>query len=547
MQMKKIIPYLLPLLFSSCINEWIDDRDPLTFKETTIETTDDLERLVTGAYFILSSDKNALQDNRTARYNMMSENVVLLSDNPYMSDDNYKIYSRQTTENNISAITSVWTIGYKLANSASIPITYVTQHGRPADPQKQLDRILGEAYFLRSFAHFTLIRLFAKPYSTANRTMPGIVIKREAAANGEGQTISTIGEVYDFIIEDLTNALTLLPEKYDATLHPSYYATDARVKRDAARFLLACVYFQMGSDAEINRQKAWALAVPLMNTIIDNTEGISKRTYSLADPDDVWLSYPGQPAPAEIVWEYSNLEWKNQKIVQSFLANKSALTGSSPRDRIFPLSNHLLTDAGWRIPTSSSDTAGIHDKRYLQLYLYLDPATDVTEGTYFQNLEKPYIWANMFAGYANDSSLFKGYRVKDDILQVNSNSKCNIKTPMMRIGELQLLRATIFASGVVPGDPKNDMDKILIRANRTSDIRSAYSLEDVIREHRRETAFEGKRINYLQALRKTIPAGDSPSDNPHLRVTRENLTWDSEKLYWPVPNEEEIRNPNIYE
>ncbi len=536
------ISILLLLLVSSCDTKWLKDIEPKSTQVSAIRSTDDLDKLVSGAYFILSSDHNALQDSPSSVYTMMSDDVSVLADNPYVSADYLSIYLRQTSVNTITLCNSVWEVGYKLANSASIPISWVEQNGIISDSKKdQLNRILGEAHFLRAFAHFELVRFFAPPYDASTISQPAIILKKQAAISGVGQSLSTLGEVYDFIVDDLIKAIELLPESYDPALnHPVYYATSGRAKKDAARFLLARVYFQMGKDTYYKGKRAWQLALEQMDMVITNSN------YVLGAPKNNWLSTPTATVSNEIVWEYINSEWKNQKVVQTFMPNKSPLTGADPKSRMFPVSRAFLDDAGWRIPSSVTDNDSIYDLRYLQLYVYLPPANDKTIGTdYFKTATIPVIWANMFAGYAgnnSDSTLFYGYNVKNGVRVDNTSPQANINTPLMRIGELRLLRATILASSL--GNPKTDMDAILSRAGLSVEIKSFYSIADIVREYRREMAFEGKRINYLKALRMDIPAGD-PGTNPHVIHSRNSLPWNSSLLYWSVPEEEVLRNPNL--
>ncbi len=542
MKNKNILWFLLFLvtLNFGCYDEFLEDTDYLTFKAPGIEYTAELEKQLVGAYFIVSNNNGSggFHENPLLVNNLMADNVQILYDNPNGGDDDKKIFFRESDLDEISRVNKIWEVGYKIANSACLPISYVENNGAPSKPDDrdttQLDRILGEAYFLRAFAHFTMVKIYAKPYDDANRSLPAIVLKKEAAKSGAGQSVSTIGETYDFIIQDLKKALELLPEKYIDGFHPTEYKTEARVKRDAARFLLAQVYFQMGENATVNGNNAWDEALRLIEIILENPDNIDKRQYAMGEPTAPWLSYGDSDTPDEVVWEYINIEWKNSKIIQSFMANNSPIFGGRPKNRMFPVSNDLMKKAGWEQPFQGS---ALFDKRYQQLYVFLYPASDKSEGTYFQSLEEPYLWANMFAGYAG-----KGYKLESGKLKEVSNSEANINTPFFRIAELHLLRATIYAK-TGKGNPKYDVDIIRNRAGLVQEIKEAYTLDDIVLEHRREFAFEGKRLDYLRALRMNIPAGDPP--DAHNSRTREDLPWDSDKFVWGPPKDEKTRNPNI--
>ncbi len=72
-------------------------------------------------------------------------------------------------------------------------------------------RIEGEAKFLRAICHFELIRLFAQPYGfTQDNSHLGVVLRTEASA--ESRDRNTVAEVYTQIVQDLEDAVGLLPQ-----------------------------------------------------------------------------------------------------------------------------------------------------------------------------------------------------------------------------------------------------------------------------------------------------------------------------------------------
>jgi tetratricopeptide (TPR) repeat protein len=73
------------------------------------------------------------------------------------------------------------------------------------------DQLKGECYFLRAFATHNLVRLFAKPYSSANSSMPGVIL-RESSTDGAPKARATLAETYDYIISSLKTAAWLMSE-----------------------------------------------------------------------------------------------------------------------------------------------------------------------------------------------------------------------------------------------------------------------------------------------------------------------------------------------
>jgi hypothetical protein len=120
-----------------------------------------------------------------------------------------------------------WVGAYAVINRANAVIAHVP--GIQMDPTKR-DRIVGEAKFLRALNYFNLVRLFGGvPLETVETTSLDSLQKPRA----------TTGETYDFIIQDLKDAIAVLPKA------STYGSTDVgRASRGAAKTLLAKVYLQ---------------------------------------------------------------------------------------------------------------------------------------------------------------------------------------------------------------------------------------------------------------------------------------------------------------
>lgn len=107
--------------------------------------------------------------------------------------------------------------------------------------QSNKARVEGEARFLRALLYFDLVRLYGNATyiagNSVNNNSLGVPLSfNPTRGNPEAFKIprATIQEVYDAILEDLTEAARLLPETN------GYYAT-----KGAAQALLARVYLQM--------------------------------------------------------------------------------------------------------------------------------------------------------------------------------------------------------------------------------------------------------------------------------------------------------------
>ncbi|GLU57352.1 hypothetical protein Dfri01_68130 [Dyadobacter frigoris] len=108
---------------------------------------------------------------------------------------------------------------------------------KPTDAQTaQLTNIKGQALFHRAMSLYNLSQLFCKPFnpSTAGSDL-GLQLKVSSDPN-EKVKRSSVKETYEFILSDLKQAITLLPEQQLYTTRPS---------RKAALALLAKVHLSM--------------------------------------------------------------------------------------------------------------------------------------------------------------------------------------------------------------------------------------------------------------------------------------------------------------
>lgn len=506
------------LLLSGCGKEYIEDIKPLTFKNQETPDFEAINSMVVGSYFALSQEtgNGGLHHADRFAHEMMSDNVQFLQDAPFISQSDQDLYQRNREANFHSRIEAIWKGGYKAAINATTALDeYQKVAPKIEADSADINRMRGEAFFVRAYAHFALVRFFAPPYPDHQDDRGIILVDKKPKDAFDNQAPATVGRVYDQIIADCKKAINLLPESYQSGLHPSAYATKGRAKRDAARFLLAKVYFQMGEDH-------WDKALPLMNEVLDDNQ------YSLAqEPKTNWTMRGPETNNPECVWMYVNTSWKTGKPYQVFLASDAPLSGApdAAHTRAAPLSEDFMQAANWQDSASAQK-----DARYRQLVVEVTPEEDATTNTdFFRNTNQAYTWLNMYQGYAG-----RGYQVNPDGTRSDvTPDSANVNTNMMRSGELRLLRATIYAA-TGQSDPAPDVNAIRQRAGLSPN--PPYSLEDVIREHRIETLGDGRRINYLKALERDIPAGDRNT---------EALPYDSRKLYWSYPSTELEQNPAL--
>lgn len=226
----------LLLLLASCVKD-VTPSDAIT-TATLTNSAEGLKNAVNGAYALFKdhvSFAGSASDN-----NMYLRQYYQLSD--FASDD---IVCGQTTTDDLFYSFSLghtqtqtntryfWYISYKIISDVNTVIESAEKVTSPDDATKQL---LGECYFLRAFAHFNLVRLYAMPY-TSSPTGAGIIL-RTSTSDPALKARSTVQEVYQQIIADAAKGADLMVQSRGVQ-----YAT-----REAAWALLSRAYLYEGNN-----------------------------------------------------------------------------------------------------------------------------------------------------------------------------------------------------------------------------------------------------------------------------------------------------------
>lgn len=362
--------------------------------------------------------------------------------------------------------------------------------------QNVKDRIVGEAKFLRALYYFTLVRLFGDvPLTT----------KALTAADDLTPARTSKNEIYDLIVQDLTEAANLLPAK------EAYSGADVgRASKGAALGLLAKVFLTLGEYQKVLDlcQQVRALGYSLNEQYSDNFNPLTENSKeSLFE-----VQYSGKTS-------YSF--WNNENQASWV----STFTG--PRN-----SNFVAGGYGWNQPTQefvSSYESG--DKRKDATILYEGgPAFDGQQykasfSTTGYNLRKFLVPKSISPDYDTNPANFPVLRYADVLL--------------MEAEALNELGKTVEAQ-LPASDPKATLNKVRARAGlpNVTGLNQESLRVKILKERRMELAFEGHwwfdliRVNngqfgiaFLHSIGKTNAA--------------------PKHLLLPIPQKERDANPKL--
>ena len=498
--MKKIYKYTGLLLIAFALTECDLDvipQDALTSEQITT-TSDGLSSLVNGLYAIFkeSNGNNCYLRQYYQMSDFASDDIVCA----YKTEDDlinsFRYKDRSAEKSNINYF---WEMSYKIVYGANVAISMADLKGD--DPFT--NQLKGESYFLRAFATHNLVRFFAKPYSDANKSAPGVII-RDSKADNMPEARATLEETYRYIISSLKTAESVMSEEM-----PS--------ERDNENHRFASIYSVWAMLSRVYLYKG-----ELDSCIIYSDKLINSEMFALETPE----SYPGYFASAktgsESVWiiPFNLIDDQLNGSVASMIYNGNNCWAEEGA------SSSILEDMGY-----GTDMTGI-DQRWQYI---------VTDAGVVKN------GVNMFY-----ISKFSG-----------QDGSPTLSSPVMfRLAEIYLNRAEAYAKKADVASAVADLNMLL--ENRfivpegesiddylydEASITSAEIVDLVLKERRIELAFEGHRIFDLLRNGKDItrnywgfhldtyngvPSGSEPGiDAPGVF-----FQFSDPELIYPIPSSE---------
>ena len=357
------------------------------------------------------------------------------------------------------------------------------------------NRILGEAYFLRAHYYFILVRLFG-----------GVPLQTEPADSDSDLLLprASADDIYELIMDDLDQAIRLLPKRSEYT-----QANMGRATKEAAMAELARVYLTYYQDYEHYQ------------LVVDLCEEIRKMGYQLeADYADLWN--PAKQNGVESIFEVQYYGKTNY----DFWANENQAswlsTFTGPRN-----SGMAAGCYGWNQPTAE----------FVSQYEVGDLRK---EKTIF------YTGCPTFDGMTYSSAYSTtGYNVRKFLLTKTQSPDYNTSNQnwvVTRYADVLLMKAEALNEMGQTTLAEAPLYEVRCRAGLTNrstieGLSQMQMREKIIHERRMELAFEGHRwfdmirykdnyaLNFLHSIGKTAAS--------------------SKHLLLPIPTQEREANPKL--
>jgi hypothetical protein len=284
--MKKIINYsvLASLLFMTACTKKVEEITPIDRinPDLLFSTPARMEAAVVGAYDGLQSAE--FLSGRTLIYaDLLGDDVI--DKNGFFGD-----FARFNMLANNGIPANMWNAGYNAIARANRAKAGIEANPGVVSATKSKE-FIAETKFVRALAHFYMVNFYAQGYNfTADASHPGIpYITTSYTTNDPAGNVprNTVKQVYDFVIQDLNEALADLP-----MVQANISLTKTRATKAAAAAILSRVYLY---------KEDWANAKTMAGRIIAGEFG----TFALTtNPDGVFG--PGRYTTSETIFSIPN-------------------------------------------------------------------------------------------------------------------------------------------------------------------------------------------------------------------------------------------------
>lgn len=396
------------------------------------------------------------------------------------------------------------------------------------DKTKNINRIKGEALFLRALAYYHLLIWYTPAFDINGPNDSKILTLRTKAPINLGlaldNTTVATKDVYAQVVIDFTEAKNLLPLKWESGMNNAYKF--GRANKHVSGAFLARTLMLMGKYDEALRELNNILDDPKMPRNLEN------------DPETNWVNNNATSSwdSNEIIWYgfYADINLAanfRHNLMFHYFDNAIFPNVDDWRDWwIWSLNTKTLKRCGMMAEDNSIPLNWANDKRSKLFHRFEGYDNSLPSTTKYNYT---YLVSRSFegrVGKADPVYLSKKYFRVPVVSQSKTSAPQNL--PIIRSSELYLWRAALKQI-TGKGGQSDDLNLVSKRAwdsaksgvySPISDAGATWELID--QEWVKEMAFEGDRIIWLQMFKKPIGPGDRAIENVNAPYPN---------FYYPVP------------
>ena len=334
---KIAILLLLVVMLGSCKKFLTEEPINSTFSEAFWKSSGDLRSALSGNYALVRDVMNSGNWNPSPRHFMYGDAVAKSYFTMEYNGDGLEGIQNgdYTFQYNVENFAD-WSKFYKAITMSNIIISRTPKVADAlltdvTNPTKFKNEILGEAYFLRAFTYFMMLRVWGE--------VPLVTEEYDDPISAPELPRSTKEEVMDQIEKDAQMAHELLPWQYSMLGNAKVTANKGSVNA-----LLAHFYLWKATMSNLSSSQPEMAILDKAQTAI--SEIMTSGMYSLTDTANYYKTFEGLSKEGifEIAMSENTREGTNQHIANMFLRTAQLSTvGNTSRCFVTPeyLSNHF--------------------------------------------------------------------------------------------------------------------------------------------------------------------------------------------------------------
>lgn len=499
---------MLMVFMSSCDEDFLDKQPtnqftPEQLQEAIDKDPDLLLGNVSGLYSMMFNTGTG----GTTRHDDFGQKGIdiytdMLASDMALAGTNYGWYTtvaryQATTDFTRNEAYIPWRYYYRMVRATNNVMELLG--GSDAVPTETQQRhIMGQAKVMRAYAYFYLAQLYSNGYGTGSEKILPIYTDPKQP----NQPKSTSAEVYELMVEDLTDGITYL-EDFNRS-------SKEQVDVNVAKGLLAYVLAARGTTSDLNQ------VVTLTNDVL--TEG----GYTITSKNALYGRTDATGALLNPESGFNNV------------ATPSWMWGMD-----LTLANGLDLISWWgQVDLYTYSYAWAGDPKTIDKALQASIRPDDLRRRQFSQTSQRPLWkffdpARVQGGQRNVTTDYVYMRMEEMIL-LNAEAKARLgQDAAAREMLLQLMSTRI--EEVVGSEATTGIDAYTEYLNGLS---GQALVDEIFLQTRIEFWGEGKSYLAMKRLKKSITRGAN-----HLFFAGETFSWDDEEMTFPIPQAEVQNNP----
>ena len=468
----------LCFMSQSCSDDFLTEYPTSQQAPEDIQLLSDVALVVNGAYDLMQNT-GFLNSNYITRNDMRSDDYQI-PDFGRLEDEYRYDYDEQ------NSYSSIWSQPYKVIRQVNSILELLENIEAESSAEvAEKNDMIGQALAIRALCHFSLSNSYGLPYSHNKGSSLGIPIVTTILGVNAKQQRSTVAEVYEQIISDLTTAIPLLSDAKKG----------GKINSWAAKTLLARVYLYKEDNT-----KAYETSVDIINN----------GPYSLmtrAEYVDSWAS-----------------NFSSESIFS--IVNNQADNGGGEAI------NNLSDPKGYGQFMASQDLIDLINSDPDDVrngMLYIDQLSVLGDPTTYGRILK-------YPGVGNTKAIIVDYFEAGGVLASNAETS---NVAIFRLSESYL----IASEAAVKGGGENAqgyLNAIVERANPAATVVSSdVTLDRVLTERRKELAAEGHRFfDLIRNKRDIVRSSSARATQAGVPTARMHIPYDDYQVVFAIPLDE---------